>query len=195
MTSTLVNLSKHSLNWDCLISRKNFSVIICQFYRNNLHVVCFRNWCVLIWFIKQMMWIIIWSLTDCQILVFMSSQIMISHLHACAYLYKHVRSRLWLWHTITGVNSRTHNNCAVIRSAPWIQSKWDSKQGAIIPNICPWSVVCWESSGETGSCRDIESDCGIAGMFSNDVYLCYCTRLFSTPELGSCYIRLLLATL
>lgn len=71
------------------------------------------------------------------------------------------------------------------------RAKMRQQAGAVIQNICPWSVVCWESSGETESCRDIESDCGIAGMFSNDVYLCYCTRLFSTPELGSCYIRLL----
>lgn len=47
-------------------------------------------------------------------------------------------------------------------------------------NICLWSVVCWESVGELKSSRDIESDCGIAGMFSNDVYVLYCTCLFST---------------
>lgn len=58
-----------------------------------------------------------------------------------------------------------------------------------MPNICPGSVVCLESTGELKSCRDIESDCGIAGMFSNDVYLWCCMHLFSTAGFASCYIR------
>lgn len=53
-------------------------------------------------------------------------------------------------------------------------------------NICLWSVVCWESVGELKSSSDIESDCGIAGMFSNDVYICIVFVCF--PQLGMVHV-------
>lgn len=71
------------------------------------------------------------------------------------------------------------------------RAKVRQQREVIMQNICQWSVVCWESVGESKSGGDIEPDCGIAGMFFNDVYVWYCVGLFSTAGYGSCYIRML----
>lgn len=79
---------------------------------------------------------------------------------------------IWIW---TCYKSSRQNNSVVI-----FPDILDGAKTVIMQNISSWSEECWECTGDSENRRNIESDCGIAGMFFNDVYVWYHTHLYST---------------